>query len=77
MFVTKNTSKDEVAESGDSVIPCHKIMDDSVANNARLVNDTEHNGFQNNNEPKQGSGCRDVMIFWFISTDTYPYGFKN
>ncbi len=77
MLMTENISKDEVAESGDSVIPCHKITDDSIANNVRLVNTTEHNGCQNNNEPKQKSGCRDAMIFWFISTDTYPYGLKN
>lgn len=77
MFMTENISKYDVTESGDSVIPCHKIKDDSVASNTRQIITTQHNSSQDNNERKQGSGCRDVMIFWFISTDTYPYGLKN
>lgn len=77
MLMTENILKNDVAESGDSVISCHYILNDSVANNTRQMNATEHNGCQNNNNTRQGSDCRDVMIFWLISTDTYPYGLKN
>lgn len=77
ILITEYISKNDVAESGDSVTPCHYIINNSFANNTRQINSTEQNGCQNNTKPGKGSDCRNVMVFWFICTDTFPYGLKN